>query len=204
MDSELTLKKAGDLARSSERIKKQQQVLRNDDRNLSVEAVRQESSKKPWRPTRSGSKPCNWCGKYTSHPRTKCPAKKAPCMNCGKYGHFKKVCRSKQVYSLQDEQVDEESSFLGGVNDKPTKLYKPMVNVTINGVSMKFRVDTGADITVISSGDYANLREPKLLHTDKVLSGPQNEHLKVLDKLLTRIEFGDKQTVQEVYVINFF
>ena len=59
MDSELTLKKAVDLARSSERIKKQQQVLRNNDRNLSVEAVRQESSKKPRRPTRSGSKPCN-------------------------------------------------------------------------------------------------------------------------------------------------
>ena len=202
MDSELTLKKAVDLARSSERIKKQQQVLRNDDRNLSVEAVRQESSKKPWRPTRSGSKPCNWCGNYTSHPRTKCPAKKARCMNCGKYGHLKKVCRSKQVYSLQEEQVDEEWSFLGGVNDKPTKLSKPMVNVTINGVSMKFRVDTGADVTVISSGDYANLREPELLHTDKVLSGPQNEHLKVVGKLLTKIEFGDKQTVQEVYVID--
>ena len=67
-----------------------------------------------------------------------------------------------------------------------------MVNVTVNGVSMKFRVDTGADVTVISSGDYANLREPELLHTDKVLSGPQNEHLKVLGKLLTRIEFADK------------
>ena len=45
-----------------------------------------------------------------------------------------------------------------------------MVNVTINGVSMKFRVDTGADVTVISSGDYAILREPELLHTDKVLT----------------------------------
>ena len=123
-------------------------------------------------------------------------------MICGKYGHFKKVCRSKQVYCLQDEQVDEESSFLGGVNDKQTKLSKPMVNVTINGVSMKFRVDTGADVTVISSGDYANLRELELLHADKLLSGPQNKHLKVLGKLLTKIEFGDKQTVQEVYVID--
>ena len=46
-----------------------------------------------------------------------------------------------------------------------------MVNVTINGVSMKFRIDTGADVTVISSGDYANLKEPELLQTDKVLSG---------------------------------
>ena len=75
--------------------------------------------------------------------------------------------------------------------------------MTINGISIKFRVDTGADVTVISSGDYANLREPELLHADKVLSGPQNEHLKVLGKLLTKIEFGDKQTVQEVYVIHF-
>ena len=64
-----------------------------------------------------------------------------------------------QGYNLQEEQVDEESSFLDGVDEKPTKLSKPMVNVTINGVSMKSRVDTGADVTVISSGDYANLRE---------------------------------------------
>ena len=44
MDLELTLKTAVDLARNSERMKKQQ-VLRNDDRNLSVEALRQELSR---------------------------------------------------------------------------------------------------------------------------------------------------------------
>ena len=95
MDLKLTLKKAVDLAPSSERIKRQQQVLRNDNRNLSIKAVRQELPKKPWRSTRNGSKPCNWYGSYTSHPSAKCPAKKARCMNYGKNGHLKKVCRLK-------------------------------------------------------------------------------------------------------------
>ena len=45
MDAELTLKKAVDLARSSERVKKQQQVLRNESKGV-VEAVRQESSRR--------------------------------------------------------------------------------------------------------------------------------------------------------------
>ena len=131
-------------------------MLRYNDRNLSVEAIRQESSKKPWRPTRSGSKPRNWRDNYTSHSRAKCPSEKAHCMNCGKYGLFKEVCHTKRVYNLHEEQIDEESSFLGGVNDKSTKLSMLMFNVTINGVSIKFRVDTGADVTIICSGNYAS------------------------------------------------
>ena len=50
----------------------------------------------------------------------------------------------------------------------------------------------------------ANLRKPELLHTDKVLGSLHNKHLKVFDKLLTRIEFEGKQTAQEVYVIDLF
>lgn len=37
---------------------------------------------------------CLFCG-FDRHPRFKCPAKDAVCNNCGKKGHFRKVCRSK-------------------------------------------------------------------------------------------------------------
>ena len=50
METGFALKKAADLALSSEQIKKQQ-VPCNNYCNLSVEAVRQETSKKPRRPT---------------------------------------------------------------------------------------------------------------------------------------------------------
>ena len=36
---------------------------------------------------------CFFCG-YKRHPRSKCPAKDVTCMNCGKKGHYARVCKS--------------------------------------------------------------------------------------------------------------
>jgi len=38
---------------------------------------------------------CFFCG-YKRHSRDKCPAKEATCMNCGKKGHYARVCKSSQ------------------------------------------------------------------------------------------------------------
>ena len=57
----------------------------------------------------------------------------------------------KPVHNLQEEQGVEETTFLGGVNDEPADMSKPMINVKLNGASIQFRVDTGADVIVIFS-----------------------------------------------------
>ena len=38
---------------------------------------------------------CRFCGNKNWTPEHKCPAKAVICRNCGKKGHFKKVCKSK-------------------------------------------------------------------------------------------------------------
>ena len=204
MDAELTLKKAVGLARSLERVKNQQQVLRSDNQRL-VEAIRQEPSRKTVGHSEgrlNNNKPCGWCGNAVSHARSNCSVKKSRCLNCGKYGHFNKVCRMKRVHNLQEEQGDEETTFLGGVNNEPADMSKPVINVELNGVSIQFRVDTGADVTVISSKDYANLDGVEMLQTDKLLSGPQSDRLNVIGKLITSLKYGEKKSVQEVFVID--
>lgn len=52
---------------------------------------------------KSGRDSCFNCGAKPSHPRSKCPAKKAKCLKCGKEGHFGSVCRSKN----KDARVNE-------------------------------------------------------------------------------------------------
>ena len=180
-------------------------MLRENDQSL-VEGIRQGPSRRTAGSSEGRLKPnvnpCSWCGNAVSHPRTKCPAKKARCLNCGKYGHFKNVCRTKRVHNLLEDQSDKESAFLGGITHEVNGLPKPMVNVDINVVSLQFRVDTGADVTVISSKDYGDLKCFKLLRNDKVLNGPQNEPLTVVGKLETSLKCEDKLTVQKIYVID--
>ena len=87
MDSELTLKKKlliWPVARSELKNHKCCATM------IATDQLKPFLDKKHRRTTRSGSKRSNWGGNYTSHPRAQCPAKKARCMNCGKYGHFKR------------------------------------------------------------------------------------------------------------------
>ena len=46
---------------------------------------------------------CFNCGAKPSHPKSKCPVKKAKCFKCGKEGHYGSVCRSKR----KDVRVNE-------------------------------------------------------------------------------------------------
>ncbi|CAJ1081269.1 unnamed protein product [Xyrichtys novacula] len=133
LDRDLTLAKAITMARQSEEIKRQQTDLR--DRSASkadMDAMHFKRGKqnkfknkdqaqgqyKTWKhdkpvQNRAENKACGKCGKSLSHPATQCPAKSAECRNCGKRGHFGKVCRSSKAVHEVAEDVD--GLFLGAL-----------------------------------------------------------------------------------------
>ena len=108
----------------------------------------------------------------------------------------------KHVHDLQEEQSDEETTFLSGANDEPADMFKPMIKVELNGVSIQFKVDTGANVTIIPSNNHAKLDGVQMLQMNKLLSGPQKDHLKVVGKLITNLMHSGKQTAK-VFVIRF-
>lgn len=66
----------------------------------STENVSSDQSKKCWN-----------CGNE-SHPRIKCPAKDVNCHNCGRKGHFSKVCRSaKQQNTSSSSQTQTAAAI---------------------------------------------------------------------------------------------
>ena len=133
LDSKLTLEKAIEIARQSESVKKQQQVLRNPDQvnsspsQANVDAITRKNGKP--RNARNASKPtasvctsetrCQRCGN-TNHKRGACPAKDVKCHNCNKKGHFSKVCRSAKVNSVETAESDDEY-FFGEISAEKTK-----------------------------------------------------------------------------------
>ena len=54
---------------------------------------------------------CSWCGRTPNHNKDLCPAKDVECRNCGKRGHFSRVCRSKRIHEVKE--VDDNFLFTG-------------------------------------------------------------------------------------------
>ena len=71
----------------------------------------------------------------------------------------------------------------------------------LNGDPIEFNVDNGADITVIPSTVYRELRDDKLLSAGKVLCGLSQQTLTVLGKFHGTLQSANPTALQDVYVI---
>ena len=97
-------------------------------------------------------KPCYKCRVKPSHPPHRCPAKDVTCSTCKKKGHFAKVCKSsKRVQSVDDGSSENDVSVMtiGETVNMVENNTKRKTNLLIGNHNVKFKIDTGADITVI-------------------------------------------------------
>ena len=185
LDPELTLPKAINQARQSEAVKKQQTLMRNDFKESTgtkneVDAVKtakfrkddspggpDETPKKP--PTRPPSNRCYRSGKSPGHVRKNCPAKTAIFHKCSKKGHWATVCKSSQTVG----EIEEDYAFLGAIGtERNEDLWT--VDLTLNNSLVRFKIDTGADVTVIPESVYKTNSSPPSIQQDPFWPGPHN------------------------------
>ena len=168
LESTLTLEKAVKMARESESVKKQQEVIRSGQRSTSTEIdaigakFRAKSEKFP--PKKSGgvagardkSKPssCLRCGLSADHSRGNCPAINSVCFKCSKKGHYARVCLSQQVGEVvTEDQFSEEPDtnvFLGEISEDSMRAHPWRAEILVNGDPVSFKLDSRADVSVIS------------------------------------------------------
>ncbi|CAB3995596.1 Transposon Ty3-G Gag-Pol poly, partial [Paramuricea clavata] len=77
-------------------------------------------------------------------------------------------------------------------------------NLTVNDCKFQFKLDSGADVTVVPKYLYdklSNKRKVKLQSTDKILLGPCNYRLNCLGKFNARITSKNKFILEEIYVV---
>jgi len=99
---------------------------------------------------------CNRCGK--SHKVRECPAYKKNCSNCGLLNHFKNKCRSgkskieNQVDNLEMEfSIDTLEVKIMNTELECGEIKKSWIDyIKMNGVEQKIKLDTGAEINVMS------------------------------------------------------
>lgn len=229
LKADLTLDNAVRLAKESEMVKDQIDVQkqptpaavaevykrkppgrRNQDRPKGSKPAhgmygRKPKGDKPDRPMTSNhqswNENCGRCGRPHGG-NNRCPAKGAKCHNCQKLGHFAKFCRRKNVNALEDlgDPWEEGSLFLGSVsedgNDSSWKVKLP-----IGHRSVSFKIDTGADVTVISESTFNDLQpKPDLTPSSRRLNSVGGE-LRCRGTFTATTRIGDRCHRIRIYVV---
>ena len=107
--------------------------------------------------------------------------------------------KSTQVRPLDVDNSDsDDSNYCYAVETRNTK--HPTANVTISGQKVKFTIDTGSSIIVISSSVFEALQDVQLKRTNiKAFPFHSTTPVKVKGKFQTTIE-SRKMTVATIYV----
>ncbi|UYV67732.1 hypothetical protein LAZ67_5001799 [Cordylochernes scorpioides] len=89
--------------------------------------------------------------RYQGHSKEQCPAKDAICNKCRKKGHFAKVCHTKTVQEVSSSQ---NYAFIGIVGMQENAEDKWCEVIKVNDQPIKFKIDTGAEVSVMPEGIY--------------------------------------------------
>ena len=211
LEADLTLDSCITKVRQSESVKKQQDVVRGDRSDkITIEVVKSRNQRQTRRTTGSAPRPqrCSRCGKSPPHGRQQCPANQATCHRCHKKGHFKRCCKTKgginEVKQDGDSDLtgDSGEEFLGTINADTVSTNKPWIAVLqLNNRMIEFKVDTGADVTVIPECVYCPNEDGKLEPASIPLNGPTGETLEVCGRFTAHLTRKGVESKQEIYVV---
>ena len=213
LESSLTLEKAINQAKPKELIRQQQEIIRPQESPVNVDRINvkgqnKQSLFKQKQYSKSDQSTvdqnCGRCG-GPPHKRMNCPARDSVCIMCKKKGHWKMVCRSKKVNEVLTDD-DMEELFLGEVIDavEANQSNSWKADIAINDKIIKFKIDSGADVSVLPYDVYNKLKkqtELELEPTNKGLSGPCNYKLNCIGKFKAKLSTNHKSVDNEVFVV---
>ena len=228
LDPDLTLEKATAAARQNESVKKQQDVVRAEQKPSNVEAMTFQKPRvggnyqKYTRPSTSHpttttqtppprhpqNQMCTRCGKIPYHAKQFCPAIKAECKKCGKRGHYQIMCKtipnvSELNTGCTSTSNESDDFFLLTVNNMLSKSSDAWtVDLTVNDIPIQFKIDTGADVTAIPPKEFSKLKGITLTQACKVLHGPAKHPLKVNGQFTGKLSYKQFTIHNEIFVID--
>ena len=100
------------------------------------------------------------------------------------------------------ENSDRTRIFLEKVKStNENQLDQRRISLRVNDVPMGFRIDTGADVTVISKQAFNNLSNVSLRLTNETLLGPERQQLRVRAKFNAKVTHNGLPSCQDIFVL---
>ena len=130
---------------------------------------------------------CHGCSQQPSrHSRQNCPAYHVSCHNCGKTGHFSKICRQTRINAVETVDVSDRNNSLhiSAVTMTP-RIGQRHLAATINGKTVDMLIDSGSDLTIVSENTTKRLRlvfSPVARPVQNIVSA-NGTQVKMIDKI---------------------
>ncbi|CAK1587161.1 unnamed protein product [Parnassius mnemosyne] len=171
---------------------------------------------------RGNNNNCNKCN-LGHGVRVKCPAYAVKCYRCDKVGHYAKCCRARFAREVLDADGtgngihdEEDCSEHSDVDNGELLMYNISIeasdnsreswysNIKVNGVIVKFKLDSGADASVMSLNCYqkAGFDIKKLKKCNIVLREISKKRLPVVGYFKALLQSNKYSIFQNVYVLN--
>ena len=148
---------------------------------------------------------CKKCNKYYKFDN--CPAKGKIYRNCNKMNHFAICCRSRTQNIRKIKKQPTERYFLGSIckNELPEKKKTDPyhVKLKVGEIRIIFKIDTRADINVISTKTFRKLREKPMLKPAHGIYKSFGSTLTCKGKFWVNTTYENKTYCFEIRVIDY-
>ncbi|XP_062538719.1 uncharacterized protein K02A2.6-like [Armigeres subalbatus] len=177
---------------------------------LSPPKQRQSEHHRMNRQVSGGQESCKGCG--GQHIRSQCRFRDVRCHNCNIKGHIAKVCRSKRscTQDTSTDQVDSEEFPASDIDvvqslsqvHEVTSTGKKMVNVKIDGRTVRMELDTGAPCGIIAESKLRAIKPKYLLQkTDRQFSSYTGHRINCIGRLPVNVSVGSNTRRLNLYVV---
>lgn len=150
---------------------------------------------------------CKYCNRDHARDREICPARRAKCRECDRKGHYGVCCPEKNKKSGNRRSVNEVDNeyddcyYLDAVTrtseaDKPWK-----VKLTVFGTDVDFKIDTGADVSVLTEETWRTLSRHVLLSAVTTNLNSVGGRLECLGSFQTPVSWRSKRYMLRLYVV---
>lgn len=148
---------------------------------------------------------CSVCG-YSNHESRVCRFANYTCKKCNVKGHLRRMCKS--VKYVQKDEVSEgddddgELIICTNYNIRSLKGEPLVETVCINGKSLRFEIDSGSAVSVISEKMYkSHFNSVPLSRTNKRLIGYAGEVLKCAGCVRLPLAWRGRTHLIQLYVV---